>query len=213
MKHRASHTDLKSGFTMMEIAIVIGIIGLIAGAIWAAGSKVLAQNALRNAERQLAIISQNMRAAYAEQGGVAGIAATLTPALDKMRIFPAELRANASNPNGMLFHIWNRTVQGNGFGTVQIAADNCAGVVAGATISACFQVSFLDLPSSACINLATETSRSDSTLQRIIINGTLVGDRDTPGTPLPVPPSVAQNECSLTDNDVIWVYLLRDNRS
>jgi prepilin-type N-terminal cleavage/methylation domain-containing protein len=53
------------GFTLTEVAIVLGIIGLILGAIWAAASSVYANKKVSEAERNITMTAAQVRSMYA----------------------------------------------------------------------------------------------------------------------------------------------------
>ncbi len=55
---------MKRGFTLTEIAIVLGIMGLILGAIWAAAAAVYGSQRMNNASNQIAQIVQSVRKVY-----------------------------------------------------------------------------------------------------------------------------------------------------
>jgi len=78
----------QKAFTLTELAIVISIIGVIAGALWAVASDVAINQHVAISNRQLAAIVNNMRVLYAEQGSLTGTQATLTRAVDRQRVFP-----------------------------------------------------------------------------------------------------------------------------
>ena len=54
----------KRGFTLTELAIVLGVVGLLLGAIWSAASIVHFNYQVNQAEREILIISRNIRALY-----------------------------------------------------------------------------------------------------------------------------------------------------
>lgn len=59
------HKKRKRGFTLTEIAIVLGIIGLILGAIWVAAAAVYNNLRVSHANTQILQIAQGVRALYA----------------------------------------------------------------------------------------------------------------------------------------------------
>jgi len=54
----------RRGFTLAEMAIVLGVIGLILGAIWVAAAAVYANMRIEKAQQQILAIVQNIRALY-----------------------------------------------------------------------------------------------------------------------------------------------------
>ena len=68
MTDTARHSKTKTlqrGFTLTELSIVLGIIGLILGAIWVAASAVYSNLHLATANTQLLQVTQAVRAMYA----------------------------------------------------------------------------------------------------------------------------------------------------
>jgi prepilin-type N-terminal cleavage/methylation domain-containing protein len=68
--HKARRKKEERGFTLTEIAIVLGIIGLILGAIWVAAAAVYTNMRTSKTTTELLDIVQNMRAMYATSGVV-----------------------------------------------------------------------------------------------------------------------------------------------
>jgi len=58
----------RGGFTLTEIAIVLGVIGIILGAIWAAASRTNDANKVQKATGQVMQILNNYRTLYAQRG-------------------------------------------------------------------------------------------------------------------------------------------------
>jgi len=75
---RASREE--RGFTLTEIAIVLGIIGLILGAIWAAASAVYSNIKVSDAERGITSTAQAVRSMFAASNstGAAGAGTIIT---------------------------------------------------------------------------------------------------------------------------------------
>src|SRR5271170_6840773 len=67
---KAGHEKEERGFTLTEIAIVLGIIGLILGAIWVAAAAVYTNMRTSKTTTELLDIVQNMRAMYATSGTI-----------------------------------------------------------------------------------------------------------------------------------------------
>ncbi len=67
---------LRRGFTLTEIAIVLGIMGLILGAIWAAASSVYNNQRINSASNDIASIVQGVRKLYAMSNGTGATANT-----------------------------------------------------------------------------------------------------------------------------------------
>lgn len=196
-------------FTLTELAIVVGIIGVIAGALWAVASDMAINQHVAITNRQLAAIVNNMRTLYAEQGSLTGTEATLTPAVDRLRVFPLEMRANQAAPDGTIFSDWN-TTPGPILGNVTITAAACATGVpaaAGATNN-CFGVYLYSLDYKPCVQMATAAITTATGMQGIYINGNNVATAPS----LSVDVGTANANCLPAGGNVIeWVYLLRSN--
>jgi prepilin-type N-terminal cleavage/methylation domain-containing protein len=90
----------RRGFTLTEIAIVLGIIGLILGAIWAAASAVYSNMRNSQAEQGVTATAQAVRSMFAASGstGLAAIGIITAPGM-----FPI----NWSNNAGGYGNPWN----------------------------------------------------------------------------------------------------------
>jgi prepilin-type N-terminal cleavage/methylation domain-containing protein len=60
----------KRGFSLTELAIVLGVMGLILGALWAAASSVYSNNRASKAESEVLTVAQAIRAMYATYSSV-----------------------------------------------------------------------------------------------------------------------------------------------
>ncbi len=82
----------KKGFTLTEIAIVLGIIGLILGAIWVAAAGVYNNQRVNNANTAVLQITQGVRSLYATSSTTGYAAATdITAALITANAVPTNL--------------------------------------------------------------------------------------------------------------------------
>lgn len=208
----------KSAFTLTEIALVFGIIGIVVFVIWYAYVEVQTNNRIRTVTQQLVSISQNVRTAFAEQAGLRGQWGTLTPALDQLRVFPLDMRQNQNVAGGVIFHPWDQQV-GAGLGPVQVSASSCggSGVIAvavgdDATLGSCFMVRLQSLPANACIRLITNVQQTGIGLTQVQVNGLYAADANDGAKPLPLTPTRASGDCNNGNNNTVtWVFLLRDN--
>ena len=122
----------KRGFTLTEIAIVLGIVGLILGAIWVAAAAVY--NNLRVTHANTAILQtvQGIRALYATTNTITPVASDVTAALITAGVIPKDLGTAAP-----LTDPWPSGVTN--------VESNAAGDG--------FQVAMTQVPQAACINL------------------------------------------------------------
>lgn len=71
--NRNSRDSKKRAFTLTEIAIVLGIIGLILGAIWVAASAVYNNLRVSHANTQILQLAQGIRSLYSSSSTTAGL--------------------------------------------------------------------------------------------------------------------------------------------
>lgn len=83
---------MKRGFTLTEIAIVLGIMGLILGAIWAAAAAVYGSQRMNNASNQVAQIVQSVRKIYSTANSISPVSSNIT----------GDLALAGQVPSGML---------------------------------------------------------------------------------------------------------------
>lgn len=133
----------KRGFTLTEIAIVLGIIGLILGAIWVAAGAVYQNLRVSKAQTELLQITQAIRTLYATQTVVDSVAAqNLTTSLIAAKVFPSD-SVNGNTVNGP----W-------GGSTINVISQT------GSLVGDSFSVEFDNIPQSACIALLTSATGS-----------------------------------------------------
>jgi hypothetical protein len=203
-----------AGFNLTEIAMALGVMGLILGLIWVAAGALFLNDEIRVTNQQLETITHNIRTAFAEQGGVTDTGGgALTQALDQLRAFPLDMRQNPTTPTGVIFNIWSQAT-GGGLGSVSVDADNCAGTAdVTAAPQPCFGVTFLNIPQNACIRLVTQNSQASLGLQQIEINGAVAGIIGNAVKPLPVPASTAEAGCNNGNangsNNILWIYSVK----
>ncbi len=148
MNQPFSRDKRKSGFTLTEIAIVLGIVGLVLGAIWVAAAAVYNNMRLSKATTELLQISQGVRALYSTATTTGDAAGTdETQNFCKASIFPTDMVASpcaaaapfAKDP-------WN--------GTVTVTSQT---FTAGNPGDA-FGVEMGSLPQGACIQMLTSNT-------------------------------------------------------
>lgn len=204
------HRKKNAGFSLYEMVIVFGISGFVIFGSWIAFSQLQFNNRVKAGSQQLLTISQNVRVLYVDKGVITGTPATLTPALDKLKVFPLEMRQNANNPAGIIFNPWNNAVAG-GLGSVTVTsagfplAECSLGPIA-PNSNACFSVSYANVPRAACIPLIIRTSEN-------YMNGLIRISNTANGnvlTVFPVTPSAAQAFCTLNNITIFWTYALKE---
>lgn len=200
---KTARRNERAGFTLTEIAIVLGIIGLILGAIWVAASGVYASSRNADANKGLLAITQKVRSVYATQTQVdTANGADETTALIRAGVFPSNMlntgvastATAARGPwNGSTIKVWSAQTTSTG--------DS-------------FEIQFIGVPQQACIELLTATTGTSRDQGLIHAQG-----RATAGTYLTTPVGTpvtthtvgtATTSCaSATSNDVIFVFALR----
>jgi prepilin-type N-terminal cleavage/methylation domain-containing protein len=132
----------RRGFTLTEIAIVLGIIGLILGAIWVAAAAVYNNLRVAHANTEVLQIAQGIRTLYATTGSITGgpTEATFTDSLICSKAVPADMINLACGGPGTLLDPWAN-------GVTTITPDSDAGGGMG------FVISMTDVPAANCINL------------------------------------------------------------
>src|SRR5882757_10048711 len=95
-KHSSTQRKPKRGFTLTEIAIVLGIIGLILGAIWAAASSVYNNLKANQAQQGILSAAQAVRSLYATSSTTGVVNAVISaPGL-----FPTNWASNTIGKTG-----------------------------------------------------------------------------------------------------------------
>jgi len=155
------------GFTLTELAIVLGIIGLILGAIWVAASKVYQSNRTDTAVKEIQTILSGYRSLYSTHAVDTGAGSwtDLTCVGVNSGFFPNDMippgtTCSAGNTASYPQHPWNSWLQVNGVQDWQA-----------------IMLVFIGLPRDACNSLAQQVSAA----------GDLVWE-DINGTPVSLPP-------------------------
>lgn len=81
----------RQGFTLTEIAIVLGIIGLILGAIWTAAASVYANQHVAKAATETLMIVQNFKSLYGNNPLTEPNGENLTTFAMSAGLFPADM--------------------------------------------------------------------------------------------------------------------------
>jgi len=81
----------KKGFTLTEIAIVLGIMGLVLGAIWVAAAGVYNNQRINQANTAVMQVLQGVRTLYGQQASIPGGAADLSQNMVNAGVIPTNL--------------------------------------------------------------------------------------------------------------------------
>ncbi|MFY9288872.1 MAG: type 4 pilus major pilin [Alphaproteobacteria bacterium] len=196
------------GFTLTEIAIVLGIIGLILGAIWLAASSVYNNLRVSRAEAELLQISQAVRSMYATAPTVDAGANMITLPFTSVitgaqttyaqsNIFPSDM-VTITNPGGAIAY----TITNPWGGSVNIIATLAS------TPNDSFAISFDGVPRHTCIGLLTVmTGSSRDPYMHAVQTGTSGTLTIAPGatgsilhTTFPLTPTTANTACVTNAN-------------
>lgn len=145
----------RRGFSMVEMAIVLGVVGLVMGGVWTLAVKVQQTARVKQAVEQVITINKNIRNYYQTQACIPNGDQTATLLGLGQNIFPREMLSG-----GGVVDLWN--------GGVQVLGVNpgCDYV---------FQLSYLALPAETCAELVpklTAAGEASRGLIRVAINGT-----------------------------------------
>ena len=140
-----THNPVSSrrGFTLTELAIVLGIIGTILGGIWTAASMAHSSQIVDTSARQVVTIAQNIRSFYSGRTQIAPslVGTEATTLLANAGVFPPDMQM--------------QTVTDPNWGTYPRPANAFGGYVAIHIISSnTFRVSYYNLSSMQCTQLA-----------------------------------------------------------
>src|ERR1700722_10231195 len=157
----------KRGFTLTEIAIVLGIIGLILGAIWGAASAVYANKKVADSEQGVTATASAVRALYASANGSTGLTAAATITTPGM--FPVS---------------WNGTTSGYNSPFNPSVATGTAYVIGNGTT---FGIELDGITAAGCASLLSYFGSSASSVNGGQITG-LISSSNTTGTPVAATP-------------------------
>jgi hypothetical protein len=210
MRHSAhAQTKSRRGFTLNEIAIVLGVASIITSGIWVVYGTMRNSNRVKQAAQQVLTIAQNVKISSAEVGYTEGNELALTRAMDRLQAFPANMRRGANVPDGAVFHPWNMQATLLGLGNVTVGSTNAAGnTVAGR--NGRFSVKFYNVPRDACVALFTRTNGNHMAgLQSVRASG-------CNGAPTPVPMTLPLiNGCcgaGAMTNEMQWIFTIKDTQ-
>jgi hypothetical protein len=181
----------RAGFNLIEAAIVLGIVGLIVGGIWAAAGSAYENMRLQNASKSLLSLVQGVRGAFANNP--TGTVDVDTDTLASMGVIPTDMLSQTGG-NVTIIHQWS--------GNVTTAdATATAGVPA-------FSLTYANVKTDSCNNMATRvanTARGSGLL--LVTTGAgpylnLIGNSGaTPATGGP--------QCDSPTDDIVFIFSVR----
>lgn len=84
------------GFTLTELAIVLGVAGIILGAIWVAGAAVYRNQRVAKAQQQITILAANVKSHYSTRNSFPSSGTNLTDELFRAGVIPSDMGSTSS---------------------------------------------------------------------------------------------------------------------
>lgn len=149
------------GFSLIEAAIFLGVMGLVLGAVWGAASTVNFNRQINATIGDMIQITQNMRSLYSRQSGFSGTSGfttgdNITEAMVNSEVVPAEM----IDPTDLT--------------TLRSAWQTPVMILVGPTLDT-FRISFADtLPTQVCVAITARAigASRDKGLTELMIGGT-----------------------------------------
>ncbi len=114
MKHKRQRNT--AGFTLVELAIVMGIAALVLGVVWATAATVWSNHKVYVAGQQLLAVAQNIRNAYTNASQLPTIAGNdITTTIEPLDVFPIEMHRTPSSNASVIDDPFNKSLAGGSF--------------------------------------------------------------------------------------------------
>jgi len=184
-RRRFSH-----GFSLVELTIVLGIIGVVMGGVWTWVTNAWENQRQEQLSEEIATVVKNTRAAFSGQQNTGG-SGLLNTQLINAGAFPASmLRAGVS---GVVDNPWNSSVVGGSF----VVCGWSPGLpipVCGQLHAQYFAIELEKVPLSSCITAAVRNSgiKAVPGLVNVFINSSSLVSSG-----FPVSPATAQSKCTV----------------
>lgn len=185
----------KSGFTLTEAAIVLGIIGVILGAIWAAVHSLYTRERIHRAAKDILAIVQNVRSVHGmSQNTMLDMAIAGTAGAEIMArsgVIPSDMWAAPDNP-AIILHPWRGQVT---FDALATSTDGDS-----------FRIGLLAVPQAECADLLVRLT--GATRDELMIEaGTTTASQPRALMPIDLP--TAAGDCANPSNDLFFSFLLK----
>ena len=173
----------RKGFTLTELAIVLGVVGLILGSIWVAAKSVFDANKSKQAIEDISAIAANLRATYMAASSFGATTGDQTTTLMNLGgIFPSNLLVG--NPATAVKNQWNGSVKVifNPSGNARV-----------------FRISYLNTNEDACFRIASQLANlgtADAPINLITNTNNVVAISNT-GANVGLATSAVQTACLL----------------
>lgn len=194
MLTRQTKSRIVRGFTLTEVAIVLGIVGLILGAVWVAAAAVYDNMRVKRTNEAILQVVQGVRSLYASGNstGVTTSGADMTADLIAAGVVPQDMKTSATATTAV--NAWSSTG-----GDFQIQNGNAAGTS--------FALRFANLPQKACVNMLVSNSQQAQGTG-LVGAGTSIGTGTTTIAPISV--GSATSTCtSATANTIFLTFALK----
>lgn len=188
---RRQHISQKKGFTLTEVAIVLGIVGLILGSIWVAAAAVYKNMRVSTTSNQILQIAQSIRAMHATSLVID--TNVTTKALAQAGAIPKDMLDNATDPT-VARDVWGYNIT--------INASQSAG-----TNGDSFTIQLPGIPRDACVDLLVRNTGAgrDSGLVKAGTTTTAIDNNS-----MPITVTSAVSACSSTTNNTVeFVFMLK----
>ena len=188
MKHYARHPVLSRAFSLIEAAIVLGVVGLIIGGIWVAAAELSERHKINETVKNIGTIANNIRSLYVGMPNPTVTTNIGIPLISSGAI-PAEMVQNSAIVNA-----WGGAVSI----TIMISPDSLRFMLYNIPISVCSK-----LVMAMISNPDPNTGYAPQGMMRAMVDTNNV----VPGSPL----STVSNYCILNTGGVVrFYYTLRN---
>lgn len=112
----------RGAFTLIELVVVLGIVAIVLGVIWAGASAVWSNYKIERTTRQIMDVVNNVRAYYGPNNAFAALAVgDITAAVDGNGLIPVEMRVTPNVAGGAINHAI-ASIAGGSFRLQKLAA-------------------------------------------------------------------------------------------
>ncbi len=95
----------RGAFTLIELVVVLGIVAIVLGVIWAGASAVWSNYKIERATRQIMDVVNNVRALYGPNNAFGALAVgDITAVVDDRNLIPVEMRVTPNVAGGAINH-------------------------------------------------------------------------------------------------------------